>query len=500
LLVLVTAFNAQQTLKRVLDRLPAGFLAGTLSEVLILDDASHDETFEVGLAFARRFESSPMTVLRNPSVQQYGGNLKLGFEYAIQNGFDAVVMLHGDGKYAPECLPAILEPILADQADVVVGSRMIDADGDSWARLPLYKRVGNRVMTWLQNRMIKARLSDWHSAYRAYSVGALRGVPFQLNSDDLEFDSEILIQLLRGGFRVAEVPIPAYHGELLAYNKSLAYAWAALATTVAAVLHTVGIKHRRKYDLAGGPPEYSIKLGYRSSHTMAIESVPSGSRVLDVGCGRGFVARELLAKGCTVVGLDQVTPCPEWVSRSVRWRLDDAELPERASDFDVLLLLDILEHVPNPEGLLDTVRRQSNPRGPAIVLTAPNVGFLPIRLMLLLGQFNYGKEGILDFTHTRLFTFASLKSLLQQHGYEIEDVRGVPAPYPKAIGDTALARFLVRMNAWLIALWPSLFAYQIFLRIRPYPTVDHLLDDTIRHSVERTTAQAGAWNGDREGP
>ena len=126
-----------------------------------------------------------------------------------------------------------------------------------------------------------------------------------------------------------------------------------------------------------------------------------------------------------------------------------------------------------------------------LIVSVPNVGFLPMRIMLLLGQFNYGREGILDFTHTRLFTYESLVGMLRQLGFAIRDVRGVPAPYPKAIGANGLSLGLVRANAALIALSRRLFAYQLFARIEPLPTVDSLLVETLRHTEEVTSAAAG---------
>jgi hypothetical protein len=105
-------------------------------------------------------------------------------------------------------------------------------------------------------------------------------------------------------------------------------------------------------------------------------------------------------------------------------------------------------------------------------------------LMLLFGQFNYGKRGILDATHTRLFTFRSLRELLQQAGYNIVETRGIPAPIPKALGNNLAARSLLRLNATLIRVSRGLFSYQIFMRAEAKPTVNNLLAETIDTSVE----------------
>src|SRR5437764_9168007 len=123
-------------------------------------------------------------------------------------------------------------------------------------------------------------------------------------------------------------------------------------------------------------------------------------------------------------------------------------------------------------------------QGPEVIITTDNFVFFATRLMLLLGQFNYGKKGILDATHTRLFTFRSLRELLRQSGYKILEVRGIPAPYPKALGTNFISRFLVWANEKLISLSRSFFSYQIFVRAQALPTLNNMLFETINTSQE----------------
>jgi len=493
LLIVIVARNAETTLTSVLDRIPRDFVRAESMHVLVVDDASPDGTFEAGLDWAAGWTACPVSVLQNPRPRGYGGNLKLAFEYAVENGYDAVALLHGDGKYAPERLPAIVEPIASGRADVVIGSRFLETTGPAEGGMPWIRRLANRVLTPIQARLLGHRFSDLHSGYRAYSVAALREIPFSLNSDDLHFDTEVLIQLTRGDFRFEEVPIPTYYGDEISTRRGVAYVANSLGATIASTLDSVGIKYRRQYDLQGGRPGYSIKLGYASSHTHAIAAVEPGSRVLDLGCGGGYVARELLAKGCRVVGVDDGDSPGANVSEYIRWRLDDeGELPFDVSQFDYVLLLDIIEHLASPEDFLRKLRRSARLSPPVMLLSVPNVGYFPMRLMLVLGQFNYGREGILDLTHTRLFTLGSLLSMLRQLGYAIHEVRGIPAPFPKAVGTNFVSLALVRMNDWAIRLSRRLFAYQLFLRIEPLPTVDSLLVETLRHSEQQTSARAKA--------
>ena len=158
--------------------------------------------------------------------------------------------------------------------------------------------------------------------------------------------------------------------------------------------------------------------------------------------------------------------------------LGDLAQPENLPDlarFDVILLLDILEHLDEPERFLDILRAKTRRKRPKIIITAPNIAFVIIRLQLLLGQFNYSKEGILDLTHKRLFTFAALKKLCHGAGYQIVHVAGIPAPFPKALGDNRLSRGLLALNNALMHVSKGLFAYQILLEVQPTPVVHELL-------------------------
>src|SRR6476646_3669071 len=137
LLVFIVAYNAETTIEKVLGRIPASLHAENV-EVLIIDDFSNDNTFSNGLRFQQRNSAFKITVLRTPENQGYGGNQKLGFRYAIDNNFDIVALVHGDGQYAPEELPALLAPLLAGDADAVFGSRMIDKRAARAGGMPFY--------------------------------------------------------------------------------------------------------------------------------------------------------------------------------------------------------------------------------------------------------------------------------------------------------------------------------------------------------------------------
>ena len=494
LLIFVVAYNAEATIEKVLTRIPRSLHTHEV-EVLIIDDSSQDTTFATGLRYQQQNTNFKLTVLRSPENQGYGGNQKLGYRYAIDNNFDFVALIHGDGQYAPEKLPQLLAPLVRGQADAVLGSRMID----KWAALrggmPLYKWIGNQILTTVQNRMLRMNLSEFHSGYRLYSTKALAQIPFEKNTNDFHFDTEIIIQFLLKGLRMVELPIPTFYGDEICHVNGLKYAGNIFKTTLRARLHQLGLFFDRKFDV--DPPEqtYDLKLGYESSHEAAIAAARPGGHILDVGCGQGYVAAEMIKRGCRVTGMDRYAPdtavCPEQL-KFIRWDLDHSEFPVNVSQFDQIFLLDIIEHLKAPEEFMDELRYATGCKRPEVVITTANIGFLATRLMLLCGEFNYGKRGVLDATHTRLFTFRSLRELLLQADYKIAETRGIPAPFPKALGVNWLSRFLLGLNAALIRINRGLFSYQIFIRAQALPTVNNLLGETIESSDRlRESMQTG---------
>jgi 2-polyprenyl-3-methyl-5-hydroxy-6-metoxy-1,4-benzoquinol methylase len=482
-LVLVVAYEAESTVASVLDRIPDEVLSTYDTEVLLVDDASSDETFTLGIEYRDRNRDVPITVLRNRVNQGYGGNQKVGYAYAIEHGFDVVAMLHGDGQYAPEALPDLLAA-LEPGVGAVFGSRMSQRGAALRGGMPRYKYLGNRVLTTFQNALLRTDLSEFHSGYRVYNVAALSRVHFRLNTNDFHFDTEILLQLMSAGYDIRERPIPTYYGDEISRVNGLRYAADVARVTLQFALHRMGLRQQRRFDPAvDGHGHYELKLGYESSHQWALDAVPAGASVLDIGAGPGGVAQELVDRGHRVGVVDQHAPDPA-VLRSSSVEVQVADLDEPVAldleGWDVLLLLDVIEHLARPEEFLERLRAQLTNDTKQVVLTTPNVAFIVTRLALLLGQFNYGRSGILDRTHTRLFTFRTLRHLLRDAGMEITEMRGIPAPVPLAIGDGRLARFLLRCNMWLIRLSRSLFSYQIFVAARTSPDLEFLLEDAER--------------------
>ena len=194
-LIFVVCFNHEKFIDSVLNRIKSTVLNNDRYEVeiLIIDDQSSDNTFYVAREYAERHDQLKITVLYNPKNLGYGGNQKLGYQYAINNGFDMVILVHGDGQYPPEYLENMILPILDGDSDVVLGSRMVDKKSALRGRMPYYKWFGNVVLTFLQNKILGVKLAEFHTGYKAYSVPALKSIPFEYNSNYFDFDTDIMI-------------------------------------------------------------------------------------------------------------------------------------------------------------------------------------------------------------------------------------------------------------------------------------------------------------------
>ena len=486
LLIFVIAYYAESTLRRVLERIPGAIFQEFDCEILVVDDASLDRTFAIGRQYKESHPDIPMTVLRNEFNRGYGGNQKIGYAYAIAERFDFVAMLHGDGQYAPEVLPRLMRPLREGTADAVFGSRMMQGFEALRGGMPLYKFVGNRILTWIQNRLLGTRLTEFHSGYRIYTVQALRRIPYRLNSNDFHFDTEIIIQLFNADARVIELPIPTYYGDEICRVNGMRYAKDVLLATVKNVAHRAGLLYQRRFEpIAEENRYYDLKLGFPSSHSWALEAVPQGASVIDIGSGPGGIARELVKKACATAVVDRFPPAERTSGVTVVVQDLDAPPTFDVRPYRYILLLDVIEHLKEPEVFLERLQSRFDYDAKTLVLTTPNVAFIVQRLMLLLGQFNYGKQGILDRTHVRLFTFRGVSHLLRDAGFRVVKLRGVPAPFPKVLGNGLLGRIAMVVNLALIRLSKTLFSYQIYVEAESTPGVDFLLSDAKEKSAAR---------------
>ena len=501
LLVFIVAYQAERTIEKVVRRIPRSLLDTYDVEILIIDDSSHDGTFSEAVGIGAHPDVPfKITVLYNPVNQGYGGNQKIGYHYSIRNGFDFVALLHGDGQYAPECLGILTEPLRAGQVDAVIGSRMMERGQAIKGGMPLYKYVGNRILTWTQNRLLGTRLSEFHSGYRVYSVGALKQLPFERNSNAFHFDTEIIIQLALARKRIVEIPIPTYYGDEICYVNGMRYAFDVVKVSLQARLQQINLFYDRRFDCAPPPDgqRYPSKLEFESSHSRVVELIPEGAKILDLASGTGAVGAALKKKRCMVVGCDVERGA--LTSEFDRFFLADFNnaLPTFPDHrFDYIVALDIIEHLRSPEDFLDELRALAARTGARVILTTANISFVVMRLSLLLGRFEYGKRGILDITHTRLFTFNTLRRAMAAAGFEVVKAEGVVVPIPFIFGNSRLSRVLTALNRFLVRLGPKLFGFQILVVARARPTLDSLLEgakasaeDKMPSAIEPSTRRA----------
>ena len=233
------AYNAGRTLVDTWGQIPTDLV----DEVLLVDDGSRDNTLEVAA-------SLPIRTISLPHNVGYGGNQKVCYLEALRLGAQVVVMLHPDGQYDPVLLPDLIAPIVAGEADLVLGSRMLVAGSARAGQMPLYRYWSNKALTAVENRMLGTSYSELHTGYRAYSRRFLETVPFMRNSDDFVFDTEVIAQAVAFGQRVVEVPITTrYFPEASSTSMvaNVCYGLGTLATMLRYRLHRARIVPSRLF-------------------------------------------------------------------------------------------------------------------------------------------------------------------------------------------------------------------------------------------------------------
>lgn len=477
--IFVIAYNAESHIEKTLGRIPEEVWK-MLTVVYIVDDCSSDETTEKALHFNNEY-SAKIVVIRNRVNRRYGGNQKLGYQWAIDQQLDIVVMLHADGQYAPEFLEQMYTPIMNDEADVVIGSRMMTADTALQGGMPKYKYYGNIILTKMQIVLTGLKLSEYHSGYRAYSVKFLKSIPFWENSNEWHFDTQILLQNYQIKARIKELPIPTYYGDEICHVNGISYGLNCIVSSFGFLLFRRGIYYSRKYDVNLKGQRYFDKFDDPySSHSLIYKHLLAkgvqGKKVLELGVGDASLTRRLKANGAIVDGVESdqvyIDLAKPFCDRMFSGDLNRIETLELDSDYDIIVAADILEHLVDPEYVLSKLKTHLKKDG-MLVVSLPNVANIYVRMSLLFGQFNYHSKGLLDKTHLHFYTISTASSMLAKTGWKIMDrnVTAIPLAIVFPFLRSPILKWTLDVFYGMTRLFRGLFAYQsLFFCTNPNST------------------------------
>ncbi len=221
-IAVMPAYNAERTLAPTLADMPPG----CVDEIILVDDGSKDRTVDVAREMG-------LTVISHDKNRGYGGNQKTCYREALARGADIIVMIHPDYQYDSRVIPHAVAFIELGICDIVLGSRIRSRDEALAGGMPKYKYLSNRFLTTVENLALGQNLGDFHSGFRVYRRAALETIPFEGNSDDFVFDTQFLVQAVRFGFRLGDIPVPVrYFDEASSINfhRSVRYGVATLGT------------------------------------------------------------------------------------------------------------------------------------------------------------------------------------------------------------------------------------------------------------------------------
>lgn len=479
--IFVIAYNAESHIQQTLDRIAEGMWK-IVSTVYIIDDCSSDNTVELALAYNDR--SDKLVVLRNRINQRYGGNQKIGYQYALDRDLDIVVMLHADGQYAPEQLANLLRPLVQGEADVVLGTRMSPRKEALRGGMPRYKYLGNITLTAIQNALANTDLSEYHSGYRAYSTRFLRMIPFWENTDEWHFDTQILLQAKQCNARIVEVPIPTYYGNEICRVNGILYGIHCIVTSLQYYLFRKKLYYSRIFDLAIDGCRYPGKFDDRfSSHSLILDRLKeigvTGKNVLDLGVGDVSLTKRLFEMGAIVDGIE-IDPVAADLARPYCRKVwtesaDSIDQIHPKEQYDIVIAADVLEHIKDPEEVLVSLKTFVR-YGGVLIVSLPNIANIYVRLNLVLGRFPCHSKGILDRTHLHHYTLKTAGQILHRTGWHIAEklVSIIPVSIVFPFLLKRPFRFILKMLFWVTRAMRGLFAYQgIF--VCENPNRPHLL-------------------------
>jgi 2-polyprenyl-3-methyl-5-hydroxy-6-metoxy-1,4-benzoquinol methylase len=316
------------------------------------------------------------------------------------------------------------------------------------------------------NRVLGLRLHDYLSSFRLYSTHALRRIPYHLDANDRLFDVHLLIQFRALGAPVLELTVLPAWREAAQGSQEVGHVARAAASALDYRLHQLHVTRRGRY-FVEHDVHYTLKLSETGSHMQIVAAIAPESRVLDLGCSQGLLARPLRERQVRTTGVDAHPPehirgdLERYFERDLEQPL---ELPV-GREFDYVVIADVIEHLRHRTQLLRGARRFLK-EGGRLVISTPNVALWFYRLSLLVGRFEYGPRGVLDRTHVHLFTRDSFRRQVEQAGFHVVGERVTALPFEVVFESTGRSRLLqriARLYHALARLWPKMFAYQFIL-------------------------------------
>ena len=233
ILIFIPSYNVEKKIEKVLKRIPKVIFKKYNIKILVIEDDSNDRTLNViKVIIKRRRRKINMNLIANKKNKGYGGVQKIAFVYAIKKNFKYVVMLHGDNQYPANKIMRILNPLVTGKYDAVIGSRMINSFDAIKGGMPIYKYIGNILLTFFQNMILSSNLSEFHSGYRSYKVESLKKIKFKNNTNDFHFDTEIIIQFLKKNLIIKEIAMPTHYGDEISHLKSIPYGLNIVRSTI----------------------------------------------------------------------------------------------------------------------------------------------------------------------------------------------------------------------------------------------------------------------------
>lgn len=235
------AYNSGKTIGRTLAAIPTG----VADEILVIDDGCRDDS----IAIARTHGA---TVIVHEKNKGYGAAQKTGYREALQRGADVAVMIHSDFQYDPTLLPDIVRPILSGAADACFGSRMAEKGGARKGGMPWWRFIANKALTFVEDTVLRLGLTEYHTGYRAYARRTLERIPFEKNSNNYVFDTEMIAELAMGKMSVGEIPIPTRYledSQSPNFRKSVQYGFSTLGVLGKYLLHRMGLKKYQQFEI-----------------------------------------------------------------------------------------------------------------------------------------------------------------------------------------------------------------------------------------------------------